>query len=1079
MSNTRLRAAAFACTALLIVLTAVSASHAGPYALQFDGSDDYVNLGSGASLRFTNEITLEAWVWAPPVANDKLCSIVSSQYDTNCNGASIMLDTRQSPDNQLAVRRHIHFQLGDGSNCWDSWHCSNTNTVVAENQWVHIAATRKANEPAKVYYNGLLQPSTSKNWTGNITYTANWSIGRQQDMTRFFIGKIDEVRIWNRALSEAEVREVMCKPLAGTEAGLAGYWKLDEGTGSTTADATGNGSTGALTNGPVWVSSDLFTSVQPDARIRGGAEASFAGTGVYNDIASQSKTQTIPRDVTAIYYVSIANMRNAPDRFMVAGTPAAAGWTIRYFDESTGSTEISSAIATGWSTPIVQPLDGMLLRIEVTADPGTILGATNETILSVSSSSDPAKTDAVKAVTAIGSATSSALPRTYTTDSDFDLGASLSVEHDTVHDQLGLATTPTTLPFIWIPNSSDCTVSKVNTVTGKEIARYRTSPIANGQPSRTTVDQAGNCWVANRQIGTAVKIGLLESGEFLDRNGNGVADTSQDTNGDGEISGGELLAWGQDECVLYEVVLIPGREGTFAPGAFAGPYANDYWSPGTRGVAVDRNDNVWLGTYNTRTYYQVRNSDGQIIRTVNVSSVGHTAYGAVVDGNGILWSSGNDKNSMLKLDPATGAFSVVPTGHYTYGFGIDRANHLFVSGWQDYKLSRFNVTTGTKDWTIGIGKSKGIAVTPDGDVWTGNYDNGMVSRWSNDGAHKADISVGFSPTGMAVDAAGKIWVMSEYDEVIKRIDPASNSIDFTKRIPGSTHYGYSDMTGIISRNVTARVGTWTIIHDSLTSGAQWGTAIWNASVPSGTSISVRARSSNDMRAWSGWQPVENGVAIASAPAGRFLQVEVTLKMTSSSASPVLYDLTVLPRAQWNTIHEAKVGADGESVNTGLCAVTAAFDGVFYIEELNRCSGVRVARPGHGLSVGDRVTVFGALGTNPNGERYVDASLVVTGGTGGVAQLGITNRNLGGAGLDNTGLLVTTWGKVVGFDSASPKTWFTIDDGSGHSAKCVVPRGVNIDTSWSFLSVTGAASCEKVGDSVYPVILVRTADDIVL
>ena len=60
-----------------------------------------------------------------------------------------------------------------------------------------------------------------------------------------------------------------------------------------------------------------------------------------------------------------------------------------------------------------------------------------------------------------------------------------------------------------------------------------------------------------------------------------------DINNDGDITGDEIRPWGQDECVLFEVILIPGKEGVFAPGTYTGGYANDYWNPGPRGVAVD------------------------------------------------------------------------------------------------------------------------------------------------------------------------------------------------------------------------------------------------------------------------------------------------------------------------------------------------------------------------------------------------------------------------------------------------------------------------------------------------------------
>ena len=207
---------------------------------------------------------------------------------------------------------------------------------------------------------------------------------------------------------------------------------------------------------------------------------------------------------------------------------------------------------------------------------------------------------------------------------------------------------------------------------GRELGRYRTGPPAvNSQPSRTTVDLVGNCYVANRYSGTLVKVGLLEQGQGIDRNGDGILQTSRDLNGDGDITGDELLPWGSDECVLWETSLIPGEEGFFTPGTFTGTYRNDWGTPGVRGVAVDVQGNVWVGTLETKKFYYIEGSTGRILRTIDVSSVNHRTYGAVLDRSGILWASSHDRNEVLRLDPASGAFRVLPLGHFSYGIGMD------------------------------------------------------------------------------------------------------------------------------------------------------------------------------------------------------------------------------------------------------------------------------------------------------------------------------------------------------------------------------------------------------------------------
>jgi streptogramin lyase len=380
-----------------------------------------------------------------------------------------------------------------------------------------------------------------------------------------------------------------------------------------------------------------------------------------------------------------------------------------------------------------------------------------------------------------------------------------------VYNQRQSCKKPTVLPFIWVPNN-DGTVSKINTETGKELGRYRVAPHSDCSPSRTAVDLQGNCWVGNRQAGTVVKIGLLEAGQWKDRNGNGKPDTSQDLDNDGSITGTEILPWGQDECVLFEVVLIKGKEGTFVPGTYTGEYDKDYWGTAPRGLAVDNKNNLWAGTYRSGSYaryYYINSSTGAILNLpgIDTSPWSHNAYGAVIDRNGILWSAGRAGNNILRLDPSTTppTISRLDTGHFVYGVSVDYLGHLFASGWDSNKLSRITIPTGTKDWTHNApSQLRGVVCTADNDVWTASSLEGKVYRYHNDGTFVASIAVGNQPTGVVVDAAGKVWVGNNGDEFIKRIDPATNTVDLAKRIIGSGgHYSYSDMTGTLVGTIAA------------------------------------------------------------------------------------------------------------------------------------------------------------------------------------------------------------------------------------------------------------------------------------
>ena len=201
---------------------------------------------------------------------------------------------------------------------------------------------------------------------------------------------------------------------------------------------------------------------------------------------------------------------------------------------------------------------------------------------------------------------------------------------------------------------------------------------------------------------------------------------------------------------------------------------------------------------------------------------------------------------------------------------------------------------------------------------------------------------------------------------------------------------------------------------------------------------------------------------------------------------------------WNPIPgplrvgEAKLIGDGTLVRIDSPIVSAAWDDVFYIEEDDRSSGIRVESVAHGFTEGDAVYVKGYLRTNPHDERYIEPVSITPMGSGGVAPLGMNNKWLGGgdffydagppisgqrgitgaSGLNNIGLLVKTWGEVtyVGAD------YFTIDDGSDVNVKCLVPAGVTLPNLGD-VSVTGISSCEKGHAELHRVLRIRDQNDI--
>jgi len=83
------------------------------------------------------------------------------------------------------------------------------------------------------------------------------------NIAQFFNGRIDEFRLWDKALSASELRDTMMRSLTGNESGLAAYYNFDNSSGSVLQDFSGGGHDGTLVNMDSvtdWVASVAFNT---------------------------------------------------------------------------------------------------------------------------------------------------------------------------------------------------------------------------------------------------------------------------------------------------------------------------------------------------------------------------------------------------------------------------------------------------------------------------------------------------------------------------------------------------------------------------------------------------------------------------------------------------------------------------------------------------------------------------------------------------------------------------------------------------------------------------------------------------
>ncbi|NCI46602.1 HYR domain-containing protein [Sediminibacterium sp. WSJ-3] len=213
-------------------------------ALLFDGVDDEIRIANSASLN-SNSFTLETWMF-PTSASPAMQSVVSK--------ATV------SPDKGFIFPR-----TDDGwMNCavwltvngvWQSY----AVPFPGLNKWTHVATTYDGFD-LRIYINGLLVKS--ENLPGNVNWSsADMILGGQPGYVQHYKGKLDEMRIWNRALSQCELQNNITCELNGANNGLAGltglsaYYRFNQGlqdinnTGQTTlVDSSGYANNGTLFN---------------------------------------------------------------------------------------------------------------------------------------------------------------------------------------------------------------------------------------------------------------------------------------------------------------------------------------------------------------------------------------------------------------------------------------------------------------------------------------------------------------------------------------------------------------------------------------------------------------------------------------------------------------------------------------------------------------------------------------------------------------------------------------------------------------------------------------------------------------
>jgi len=218
-------------------------------ALSFDGSNDFGDLGTPAIFDLDASYSLSAWVYTTkPSGGSNFNQTIIALGSGACCGTERLLDLAWDSGGGTYRFRYAH----GGSTV-----LSGTQTPQL-NRWYHVAGTWDGTT-RRFYMDGVLDGTQSFS-TAPTEFSANNYIGSSFGTASFWQGLIDEARVYNRALTPAEIRQLYkagssFHPNVTNKStirdGLVGHWSFDGADMGTTSarDASGNANTGWLING--------------------------------------------------------------------------------------------------------------------------------------------------------------------------------------------------------------------------------------------------------------------------------------------------------------------------------------------------------------------------------------------------------------------------------------------------------------------------------------------------------------------------------------------------------------------------------------------------------------------------------------------------------------------------------------------------------------------------------------------------------------------------------------------------------------------------------------------------------------
>lgn len=487
---------------------------------------------------------------------------------------------------------------------------------------------------------------------------------------------------------------------------------------------------------------------------------------------------------------------------------------------------------------------------------------------------------------------------------------------------------------VWVANTDEDTVSKLDSRTNREVARYVSvvasapygspsfvPPNGRNKPSRTAVDQNFDAYVANRALesglqGTVTKYANNEI-DCIDKNLNGLIDTSRDLNNDGIIDRNDPTEFfGEaDECILWTVPV----------GAAGGiPRALAVGLAGPDKLVGD----VFVGLFGARQVCRLSAVDGSTQACVDTPSF--QPYGAAADGRGAVWFVSRTETLGLGfIDSLDNWTTIAPTpgcGGDTaepYGVAVDADNRVYFATsncdtnglyrydhygangpvWQQTSYSRAATGRGVAVGTDSVW----VAISGNGNnQWGGGADR--IEQFAINGLlHQANhaLPTGRSQVGVGVSFDGSIWAVSQQTNSASRLDPGLPVGDPNRWIEhpvGATPYTYSDFIGFGLNVFVDPRGFYRFVLEGCGAGEAtlWRGVRHISDLPAGTQVVVNVRTADTRQElqnaqWVGpfgGNPADLRQPPGPAMPGQFAEFELVLSTADQELAPRVFGVEV-------------------------------------------------------------------------------------------------------------------------------------------------------------------------------------------